>query len=394
MLLIVAQHTNPNHISTGYYWEKIISNLSKNHQILLVTEDACLSLEKNEKIKLLPVKVPKFFEDNFNFGIGLFKKIYISIVMIIKAIKNAKHVESIFVGTNPFLIVLLPIFLKILFIKTKVHILIFDLFPHNLIASSNNFLVKIILNSFKYLFNFSYKKAFKVFSIGKDMSKILQDNKINKNNIIYTPNWCDDTYEFNKDKKKDALLSLGINYEEKKNIIVLYFGNLGLFQEIEFFLNIISNTKNKDLIFLFVGEGPKKNQIMHAAKFDERIQFRNGVPISQRSSILNCGDISLTILSDKMYGLAVPSKSYFSLAHGLPLLTIMNKKSEISNFVNKNNFGWIFSLKEKKEIVTFLDSISVEAINDKKNQILLKQEKYRSHESLKKINKIFSKGIS
>ena len=50
-----------------------------------------------------------------------------------------------------------------------------------------------------------------------------------------------------------------------------------------------------------------------------------------------------------MYGLAVPSKSYFSLAHGLPLLTIMNKKSEISNFVNKNNFGWIFSLKEKKK---------------------------------------------
>ena len=38
--------------------------------------------------------------------------------------------------------------------------------------------------------------------------------------------------------------SLGIDYDPKKNIVILYFGNLGHFQPIEFFLNISSKTTN------------------------------------------------------------------------------------------------------------------------------------------------------
>ena len=34
MLLIVAQLTDPNNSSTGYYWEKIVETLSKKDSIL------------------------------------------------------------------------------------------------------------------------------------------------------------------------------------------------------------------------------------------------------------------------------------------------------------------------------------------------------------------------
>ena len=94
-----------------------------------------------------------------------------------------------------------------------------------------------------------------------------------------------------------------------------------------FFLKIIAKTKNENLIFLFVGNGKKRNLVKKAAKHDKRIFLRDGIPISQRSRILVCGDISLVTLSEKMYGLAVPSKSYFSLAYRMPVLSLMSKES-------------------------------------------------------------------
>ena len=385
MLLVIAQHSDPDKISTGYYWEKIIIELSRNHEILLLTEDRPSSLEKNDKVKIIQIGAPSYLKNYLNFGVGAFLKVYMSLKMLIEAIKSSRNKESILIGTNPFLIVLLPLILKIFFIKAKVNILLFDLFPENLIATSNNSFLKIILRALKNLFNFSYRRAFKIFSIGRDMSKILENKKIEKNKIIYSPNWCDDEFEEDEKKKKKNLASLGINYDSDKNTIILYFGNLGHFQNIEFFLKIIAKTKNENLIFLFVGNGKKRNLVKKAAKHDKRIFLRDGIPISQRSRILVCGDISLVTLSEKMYGLAVPSKSYFSLAYRMPVLSLMSKESEVSCLLQENNFGWTFSLEEKNELVNFLENLSKVEIEIKKNNIILKEDSYRSSYSINKI---------
>ena len=139
------------------------------------------------------------------------------------------------------------------------------------------------------------------------------------------------------------------------------------------------------MIFLFVGNGKKRNLVKKAAKHDKRIFLRDGIPISQRSRILVCGDISLVTLSEKMYGLAVPSKSYFSLAYRMPVLSLMSKESEVSRLLQENNFGWTFSLEEKNELVNFLENLSKAEIEIKKNNIILKEDSYRSSYSINKI---------
>lgn len=386
MLLIVAQHTDPYDISSGYYWEKLITRLSENHEILLITENRPISLEENLKINILQVRTPKFFNDNLNFGLGFLHKVSISFLMFFHAIRNCQKKEAIFIGSNPFLIILLPLILKVFLVKARTYILLFDLFPENLLATSNKAFIKIPLILFKFLFNLSYRKTTKIFSIGRDMSKILEYKKIKKDKIIYTPNWCDDLYDFDEEKKKKALSSLGIDYDPKKNIVILYFGNLGHFQPIEFFLNISSKTTNKKLIFLFVGNGIKKDLIKQASIDDNRIYVRDGVEMSERSKILVCGDVSLVTLAEKMFGLAVPSKSYFSLASNMPLLTIMNKNSEISLLVSEKDLGWSFSFKEKEKIISFLNKLTRKSIIEKKNKISLNEEHFRSKTSLEKIS--------
>ena len=176
MLLIVAQHTDPYDISCGYYWEKLITRLSENHEILLISEDRPISLEENLKINILQVRTSKFFKDNLNFGLGFLHKVSISFLMFFHAIRNCQKKEAIFIGTNPFLIILLPLILKVFLVKAKTYILLFDLFPENLLATSDKAFIKIPLILFKFLFNLSYRKTTKIFSIGRDMSKILEKN--------------------------------------------------------------------------------------------------------------------------------------------------------------------------------------------------------------------------
>lgn len=382
MLLIVAQLTDPNNSSTGYYWEKIVETLSKKEKILLVTEEKSSKLEKNSEVQILQVSIPNFLKNNLYLEKGFLPKLIISLKMLFFSIVNSKNKENILIGTNPFLIVLLPIFLRVFFIKTKISILVFDLFPENLISTSKSFILKNISFMMKKFFDFAYRRFHKVFSIGKDMTEILVHKNINPQRIIYCPNWCDDDYSSRADEKKALLKSLGIEYESTKNIVILYFGNLGYFQNLEIFIDIISKTKNKDLIFLFVGNGVKKKLIFEASKLDNRIHLRDGVALSDRSKILLSGDISLVTLSDEMLGLAVPSKSYFSLAYGMPLLTIMNKKSEVSSLVEENNFGWNFSSSETEEVSNFLESLTHDDIKNKQKDIFFRDEKFRSSKSL------------
>jgi len=382
MLLIVAQLTDPNNSSTGYYWEKIVETLSKKEKILLVTEEKSSKLEKNSEVQILQVSIPNFLKNNLYLEKGFLPKLIISLKMLFFSIVNSKNKENILIGTNPFLIVLLPIFLRVFFIKTKISILVFDLFPENLISTSKSVVLKNISLMIKKFFDFAYRRFHKVFSIGKDMTEILVHKNINPQRIIYCPNWCDDDYSSRADEKKALLKSLGIEYESTKNIVILYFGNLGYFQNLEIFIDIISKTKNKDLIFLFVGNGVKKKLIFEASKLDNRIHLRDGVALSDRSKILLSGDISLVTLSDEMLGLAVPSKSYFSLAYGMPLLTIMNKKSEVSSLVEENNFGWNFSSSETEEVSNFLESLTHDDIKNKQKDIFFRDEKFRSSKSL------------
>jgi len=153
MLLIVTQLINSNNSSTGYYWERIIKTLSKDNKILLITSERSEILESNKNIKIIQANISQYFLNHFNFGIGFLYKISISLLMLHYSIKFSRKVKNILIGTNPFLISLLPIFLKIFFIKAKVNIIIFDLFPENLLYTSKNYFLRILCYFLKILFD-------------------------------------------------------------------------------------------------------------------------------------------------------------------------------------------------------------------------------------------------
>ena len=60
-----------------------------------------------------------------------------------------------------------------------------------------------------------------------------------------------------------------------------------------------------------------------------------------QNELLNACDVGIVTLSDGMYGLGVPSKSYNIMASGKPILIIADENSEISRCVKEYGIGWV-----------------------------------------------------
>ena len=79
--------------------------------------------------------------------------------------------------------------------------------------------------------------------------------------------------------------------------------------------------------------------------------------MNQQNVFLNACDVAIVTLNEKMYGLGVPSKSYYSLASGHPILFIGNKQSEVAHMIQEGQCGWQISFDSIKENAKFFDSI-------------------------------------
>jgi glycosyltransferase involved in cell wall biosynthesis len=96
-------------------------------------------------------------------------------------------------------------------------------------------------------------------------------------------------------------------------------------------------------VFLFIGDGIMENTIKEfIRKYNAKnIIYAGKFPQEEQNIFLNACDISVISLNNDMYGLGVPSKSYYNMAASKPILYIGHNNSEIALSIKENNFGWI-----------------------------------------------------
>ncbi len=107
------------------------------------------------------------------------------------------------------------------------------------------------------------------------------------------------------------------------DFVVLYSGNLGLAHEFETVLDAAEKLRERaDIIFAFVGAGPRLEELRSAAHSRglSRFEFLSTVPRERLPESLTAGDLHLITLRPRLAGLLVPSKLYGALAAGRPVL--------------------------------------------------------------------------
>jgi glycosyltransferase involved in cell wall biosynthesis len=145
-------------------------------------------------------------------------------------------------------------------------------------------------------------------------------------------------------------------------ISFVFAGNLGRLQNLEVLVNQFGQLKDKITLTL-IGEGAVKNELLKIIEEKKytNIKLFDSQPREEQIHFINSFDVSIISLSEKMYGLGVPSKTYNILACGKPILYIGPKDSEIDILISTHKIGW--SLNSFDQLPSVLSSISKDSIS-------------------------------
>ena len=329
--------------STSYFITKISEALGT------VSDVSVFCATKNtkngrsiRKEKINGVEINRLYSLNLNKNILILRSInfvFLGLSFLHFLFTKVKRGDDILIVTNPAPIIIIAAFIKWLK-KCTLSIIVYDIFPENLLGSSiikkKYFIYKILLG----LFNQAYKKADTLISIGDDMSQVLYEKLKNYNGkVVKIPNWAEtDTIVCLNKCDNSIIKEYGLN----NKLVFGFAGNIGRAQAIPFLIEGIREINKADIHFIFFGGGAMVPFIKEAInKYSlNNITLAGQFTRDKQNLFLNACDVSIVSLNKGMFGLGVPSKTYNILASGRPILLIAEENTEISNLVTRNNIGW------------------------------------------------------
>lgn len=242
-----------------------------------------------------------------------------------------------------------------------------DFNPEQIVAvnySKNKLILKLMLLLDKH----SCKKSSLVITVGKDMQETLKKRFKNKkvpNNVVIN-NWMNEKEVYPLEKTNQGVKSFRKKYNLEDKFVIMYSGNLGLYYDLENLLQIIKDFKDeKDIVFVFVGEGVVKDSLINFCKINklENIRF---IPYQEKKDLiysLNAADIHLVVNAKGIKGVSVPSKIYGCLATNVPIFGILERGSEAWNIIEKSNCGILSETGNYEEIQKNLKKVIKEKQN-------------------------------
>lgn len=221
-----------------------------------------------------------------------------------------------------------------------------------------------------------YKNAERIYTLSEGMKDALAKYGC-EDKVKVVPLWSASDY-FMPIPKSCNLFIKKNRLEEK--FIVLYSGNIGYTHSVECLVDIAKQMRDdKDVIFLIIGDGKKKSEIVDEVK---RCELSNVMilPFQDFSVLpysLASADLGVITLDENVSKVSVPSKSFNLFAVGAPILAISSEDTEIFRILNKYGNGrcipksriadmvtYIRELKDSRELKNTYSQASLEASKD------------------------------
>ena len=363
---IITELFYPDETSTAYILTKVANKLSEKYNVNVICSDYNYNtpdsgiMQLDGKVKLHRLRHPDASKKN------LLRRLWGSLSLSLKffflARKKIKKEDKVLVVTNPVSLILTFSFLK-RFKKYFYSILVHDVFPENtipagIIKSRGSFLYRIV----KWLFDKAYSNADMLIVLGRDMKEVMlgkiKCNKKTKVRII--ENWADTDMIKPLENSKE-------NPNPKKNIIFQYAGNIGRAQGLNRLVDIITKSDNEFIKFDFWGDGVMRESIEDQVKtleMQKKISFFGKYARKDQNEILNSCDMAIVIVTDGMYGLGVPSKSYNIMAAGKPILFIGDSRSEIALVLKEHDIGICFEANDIDGLKEFFRKVSLDDLKE------------------------------
>lgn len=385
-LAFVINYFYPDLASTGQLMTELCLELQNDFEITVIAAQPGYAGEKNnhtrifeeeylENIKVVRIKLP-LVNKTSKMSRMKFITTYFALANI--ALLCERKVDIIYTISQP------PVLGGMIgtigkFLKRADHVYnIQDFNPEQAaaIAYTKN---KAVFQLAKAVDKLNCRYADHIVLVGEDMSETLKKRFGHKNVPAYSVinNWTDESEIMPLDKKHLEVARFLKEHHLEGKFIVMYSGNIGLYYDLEKIIQVLGEFKdNQDMVFLFIGEGAVKQQLMDYAKLH---QLKNMIflPYQPKEFIrysLNAADVHLVVNQKGIKGVSVPSKIYGVMAAGRPILGVLEQGSEAERLISESGSGIIVEPQDYNEIISAIhyfyhedrDSLNKMGLNGRK----------------------------
>lgn len=312
--------------------------------------------EIHEGIEIKRLKYIQFKRSNFVGRLINYLSFTLSVALRFGYLRNYK---SIIVYSNPPILPLISA-LASKFFGTKMVFVSYDVYPEMAYITNSISEGSIISNLMKFINKRVFNYVNKVVALSNEMKAYLLEHRplLKEQQVEVIPNWSEvkEITENFKSYENEVFKDV----KPRESLIISYFGNMGICQDLETILGAIRELKNDNSIkFIFAGHGSKM-AILKSKINEEKLEnvtildFLHGQDFYDALNISNCFLVSLT---DGLTGIAVPSKTYSYMMAGKPIIAIMGRNSDISRDLIENEAGYAMEVGQVPELINAINEL-------------------------------------
>ena len=220
-----------------------------------------------------------------------------------------------------------------------------DLWPESAIVL-NELKNPLFIKLSEFLEKVYYKYAVAIVVVTKGIKKRLIAKKISSKKIVVIPNGSNTALfkPYSQLKRKELNL--------KDEFVIGYAGIFGIAQGMENLCELADQMKSeRDIKFLFIGEGPKKEKIKNIkiSKHLDNLIILDEIPREEIARYIACFDVAIVPLKKcLLFEGAVPTKIFDCMACEKPIIVAI--KGEAKEIIESSNAGIAVSPENVEEM--------------------------------------------
>lgn len=363
-LWIISELFPPDETSTAFILGEIANVMARKYDVKVICGPEIYDKRKktdpnnkfvlNPEIQVTHVKGVDLDKNTF-FGKAM-RFAVISRQLYKTAKKCIKEGDKVLLVTNPA-----PVVALVSRLRRKrnfeLNILVHDVFPENT-APAGLKLPTFAYNLLKNIFDKAYGRADQLIALGRDMKQVLEkkvERFEHKPKVTIIENWAD----------LDIVSPMRLPMHPDK-LVLEYAGNIGRVQGLQALVEDVQKAGNDKMEFHLWGTGAEESSLKDYTSHHgmKNVVFHGGYLRSKQSEVINSCDLALVTLTEGMFGLGVPSKTYNIMAAGKAILFIGEPESEIGLLVKEKQIGYVFEPSDREGIRMFLSGLSPEKCSD------------------------------
>ena len=307
------------------------------HNLAVSQKSSSFSLDSYEDgVRVLRVKVLPHHNVNFIFrGIA---QLFLPYLFYSALKKKVDKIDVVIVHSPPLPLTIAAIKVK-KYYGAKFLLNLHDFFPQNAV-DLGILNIKSLIKFFEVMERQADKEADIIITPSHEHELFLEKNRdVNLKKIRVIPHWID-VRPF-KEAKRTGAFRKKFGLEGK--FIFCFGGVLGPSQGLDLIIRLAERLKdNKDIVFLFVGDGREKEDLIRMTKelSLNNVIFKSWVSKEEYPFLLKDVDVGFFSLTSKNTTPALPAKLIGYMASSLPVVAFLHKESEGHKIIRESGCGF------------------------------------------------------